>query len=75
MFTGRASHPPSQARSPSTLCSPVTPAARQAWGDFLRIHTLRFRPADMRVAEARSTIGWRVRRAPEPGRHRRDTGH
>ena len=56
-FTGRASHPPSQARSPFTFCSPATPAAFQVRGHFLRIHTLRFRPADMRVAEAHPTIG------------------
>ena len=30
------------------------------WGNFLRIDKLRFQPAYMRVAEARSTIGWHV---------------
>ena len=44
------------------------------WGNFLRIDTLRFRPAYMRVAEARSTIGWRVRRAPEPVHRPRQPG-
>ncbi|MHB1762170.1 MAG: hypothetical protein ACYCS4_05400 [Acidimicrobiales bacterium] len=39
---------------------PGNTGAFQVWGNFLRIDKLRFRPAYMRVAETRSTIGWRV---------------
>ena len=35
------------------------------WGTFLRMHVLRFRPAKMRLAVARSTTGRRVWPTPQ----------
>ena len=54
----RASHPPTQNRSPDVLCYPLPPEANTEWGQLLRIHTLRSRPAYIRLAVARSTTGW-----------------
>ena len=47
----------------------MPPEANTEWGQLLRIHTLRSRPAYMRLAVARSTTGWRVRQASGPDPH------
>jgi hypothetical protein len=66
--SGPKPHGTSQTRQPTAiadltlfaLCHREAPVSAPVKGQLLRNHTLRSRPAYMRVAVARSTIGWRV---------------